>query len=207
MFLPGESQGQGAWRADVYGVAQSRTRLKRLSSSSSSRATANSWDRYSLKATAFFQIVITTYTQRQCFWDPINHYHSNNLYCLFSSSVNLMSEKSYFSVSLMTFTQILMKLNIFHIYRPFILPLCKIPCSFCLPIFLSGVYFLFTNYYSLYTLKLVVNCVPKSSSLPEAWGTECMFSLSSTNVKFIILIWLHQSTFSFIVYTLLLILF
>ena len=137
---------------------------------------------------AFFQIVITMYTQRQCFWDPINHYHSNNLYCLFSSSVNLMSEKSYFSVSLMTFTQILMKLNIFHIYRPFILPLCKIPCSFCLPIFLSGVYFLFTNYYSLYTLKLVVNCVPKSSSLPEAWGTECMFSLSSTNVKFIILI-------------------
>ena len=35
--LPGESQGQGAWRAAVYGVVQSRTRLKRLSSSSSSR--------------------------------------------------------------------------------------------------------------------------------------------------------------------------
>ena len=34
-FLPGESQGQGAWWAAVYGVAQSRTRLKRLSSSSS----------------------------------------------------------------------------------------------------------------------------------------------------------------------------
>ena len=33
VFLPGESQGQ--W-APVYGVAQSRTRLKRLSSSSSS---------------------------------------------------------------------------------------------------------------------------------------------------------------------------
>ena len=27
-FLPGESQGQGAWWAAVYGVAQSRTRLK-----------------------------------------------------------------------------------------------------------------------------------------------------------------------------------
>ena len=27
VFLPGESQGQGAWRAAVYGVAQSRTRL------------------------------------------------------------------------------------------------------------------------------------------------------------------------------------
>ena len=34
VFLPGESQGWGAWWAAVYGVAQSRTRLKRLSSSS-----------------------------------------------------------------------------------------------------------------------------------------------------------------------------
>ena len=37
VFLPGESQGWGAWWAAVYGVAQSRTWLKRLSSSSSSR--------------------------------------------------------------------------------------------------------------------------------------------------------------------------
>ena len=36
VFLPGESQGRGAWWATVYGVAQSRTWLKRLSSSSSS---------------------------------------------------------------------------------------------------------------------------------------------------------------------------
>ena len=35
VFLPGESQGRGAWWAAVYGVAQSRTRLKRLSSGSS----------------------------------------------------------------------------------------------------------------------------------------------------------------------------
>ena len=34
-FLPGESQGRGAWWAAVYGVAQGRTRLQRLSSSSS----------------------------------------------------------------------------------------------------------------------------------------------------------------------------
>ena len=34
VFLPGESQGRGAWWPAVYGVAQSRTRLKRLSSSS-----------------------------------------------------------------------------------------------------------------------------------------------------------------------------
>ena len=32
VFLPGESQGGGAWWAAVYRVAQSRTRLKRLSS-------------------------------------------------------------------------------------------------------------------------------------------------------------------------------
>ena len=30
MFLPGESQGQGAWWAAFYGVAQSRTRLNDL---------------------------------------------------------------------------------------------------------------------------------------------------------------------------------
>ena len=34
-FLPGESQRRGSWWAAVYGVAQSQTRLKRLSSSSS----------------------------------------------------------------------------------------------------------------------------------------------------------------------------
>ena len=36
VFLPGESQGRRAWWAAVYEVAQSQTRLKRLSSSSSS---------------------------------------------------------------------------------------------------------------------------------------------------------------------------
>ena len=34
VFLPGESQGQGRLVATIYGVTQSRTRLKRLSSSS-----------------------------------------------------------------------------------------------------------------------------------------------------------------------------
>ena len=33
----------GAWWAAVYGVAQSRTRLKRLSSSSSSKTVPDSW--------------------------------------------------------------------------------------------------------------------------------------------------------------------
>ena len=35
VFLPGETQGQGSRWAAVYGVAQSRTQLKKLSSSSS----------------------------------------------------------------------------------------------------------------------------------------------------------------------------
>ena len=35
VFLPGESQGLGAWWAAIYGVVQSQTRLKQLSSSSS----------------------------------------------------------------------------------------------------------------------------------------------------------------------------
>ena len=35
VFLAGESQGRGAWWTAIYRVAQSRTRLKRLSSSSS----------------------------------------------------------------------------------------------------------------------------------------------------------------------------
>ena len=34
VFVPGESQGRGAWWAAVYGVAQSWTQLKGLSSSS-----------------------------------------------------------------------------------------------------------------------------------------------------------------------------
>ena len=36
VFLPGKFHGQGAWWATVYGVAQSRTLLMQLSSSSSS---------------------------------------------------------------------------------------------------------------------------------------------------------------------------
>ena len=35
MFLPGESKEGGAWWAAIYGVPQSQTRLKQLSSSSS----------------------------------------------------------------------------------------------------------------------------------------------------------------------------
>ena len=37
VFLPGESQGMGAWWASIYGVTQSWTQLKRPGSSSSSK--------------------------------------------------------------------------------------------------------------------------------------------------------------------------
>ena len=43
VFLPGESQGRGSLVAAVYGVAQSRTRLKRLSSSSSVYVPRRQW--------------------------------------------------------------------------------------------------------------------------------------------------------------------
>ena len=41
VFLPGNPRDGGAWWAAIYGVAQSWTRLKRLSSSSSSKITAD----------------------------------------------------------------------------------------------------------------------------------------------------------------------
>ena len=43
VFLPGESQGRGAWWAAIYGVAQSRTQLTQLSSSSSSSFVLRIW--------------------------------------------------------------------------------------------------------------------------------------------------------------------
>ena len=43
VFLPGESQGRGSRWAAVYGVTQSRTQLKRLSSSSSSSSNIAVW--------------------------------------------------------------------------------------------------------------------------------------------------------------------
>ena len=46
VFLPGESQGRGAWWAAIYGVTQSRTRLKWISSSSSSSSTLWLFDEY-----------------------------------------------------------------------------------------------------------------------------------------------------------------
>ena len=54
VFLPSESQGRRAWCAAVYGVAQSRTRLKRLSSSSS---------KYSWGRSSFYSPVTKTKLQ------------------------------------------------------------------------------------------------------------------------------------------------
>ena len=58
VFLPGESQGRGAWWAAVYGVAQSRTRLKRLSSSSSSSSSPHLGFLKLIKLEANYNIVV-----------------------------------------------------------------------------------------------------------------------------------------------------
>ena len=50
VFLPGESQGRGAWWAAIYGVAQSRTWLKGLSSS---RVVLLSYLRYTVRAKSY----------------------------------------------------------------------------------------------------------------------------------------------------------
>ena len=55
VFLPGESRGRGAWWAAIYGVAQSRTRLKQLSSSSSSTH-SSSFQQSSHRMTILFLI-------------------------------------------------------------------------------------------------------------------------------------------------------
>ena len=49
VFLPGESWGWGAWWAPIYGVSQSRTRLKRLSSSSLQAYQNCDWDKCSVQ--------------------------------------------------------------------------------------------------------------------------------------------------------------
>ena len=49
MFLPEQPQGRGTWWAAVYGVAQSRTWLKRLSSSSSLTQSSNHSDPFNMR--------------------------------------------------------------------------------------------------------------------------------------------------------------
>ena len=73
VFLPGESQERGAWWAAVYGVIQSRTWLKRLSSSSS-RTLENSPTRLRTPQTQCFQI-LSKFPQclfGQCLQNPKN---------------------------------------------------------------------------------------------------------------------------------------
>ena len=66
VFLPGESQGPGAWWAAIYGVAQSRTRLKRLSSSSSSAVPTDLsnkvWEVYIRRNLWIYRIYVYIYT-------------------------------------------------------------------------------------------------------------------------------------------------
>ena len=58
VFLPGESQGRGAWWAAVYGVAESRTRLKRLNSSSSSSEVILRFQSYILGSVGKIKLIL-----------------------------------------------------------------------------------------------------------------------------------------------------
>ena len=57
VFLPGESQDGGAWWAAISGVAQSRTRLKQLSSSSSSIGLDSITDSMDMSLSKFWEMV------------------------------------------------------------------------------------------------------------------------------------------------------
>ena len=72
VFLPGESQGFGAWWAAVYVVTQSRTRLKQLSSSSSS---------------SFSLLMLKDHFLREAFYDH-SSYVSTNSPCSFCRTFN-----------------------------------------------------------------------------------------------------------------------
>ena len=90
VFLPGESQGQGAWWAAIYWVTQSWTRLKWLSNSNSNR----SLRLYSLFFNFFFcssdsMISIVLFSDLQilllaqiCIWIPLVKFSFNILYFL-----------------------------------------------------------------------------------------------------------------------------
>ena len=67
VLLPGESQGQGSLVGWVYGVAQSRTRLKWLSSSSSSREHKKNTIKTKKQCKSYKFTNICTYTFHQVF--------------------------------------------------------------------------------------------------------------------------------------------
>ena len=67
VFLPGESQRQGAWWAAVYGVAQSQTRLKQLSSSSSSLHSSDKTHRLGVYLLLSLSLVLSFISCTQCY--------------------------------------------------------------------------------------------------------------------------------------------
>ena len=76
VFLPGESQGWGSLVAAVSGVAQSRTRLKRLSSSSSSSMSTNIYKMQSVSRA--FQNLVANSSASYLYWferASITKYH------------------------------------------------------------------------------------------------------------------------------------
>ena len=70
VFLPGESQGQGAWWAAVYGVAQSRKQLK--------------W----LKSRLFLHVLVTSYNDIGLYVNSLTSSYRNifNYFVLYTST-------------------------------------------------------------------------------------------------------------------------
>ena len=78
VFLPGESQGWGSLVGAVYGVTQSQTRLKRLSSSSSSshlNKLPSLWDR-------FLSFTMGIMPAHRIVWVPLTGLLKYNLYSI-----------------------------------------------------------------------------------------------------------------------------
>ena len=79
VFLPGESQGRESLEAAIYGVIQSRTRLKWLSSSSSSSSRVVNWPGFNTLASQVLGEVLRRDErwEKSCWW---NRQHTHNIY-------------------------------------------------------------------------------------------------------------------------------
>ena len=84
VFLPGESQGRGAWWAAIYGVTHSRMRLNRLSSSNILKIFKCKWKQLLL----IEKLIDFKKKQSQLNVDEIQHIKSTYIYCCYDYKLN-----------------------------------------------------------------------------------------------------------------------
>ena len=77
VFLPGESKGGGAWSAAIYGVKQNWTRLKQLSSSTSSKEVKDLYSEQYRKLMKEFEDSIMKQKDIQSSWNGRIHIFLN----------------------------------------------------------------------------------------------------------------------------------